>query len=59
MNGDTRQRDKATFENSKGIEAMREYLAGERLFGYVHLIKTERSETAALADILKPYIEEE
>ena len=29
-----------------------ERLKGERLFGYVHLVKSERSETARLADKL-------
>lgn len=50
FNGDTRQRDKANFEKSKGLETMIKKLAGDPLFGYVKLIKTERSATAALAD---------
>lgn len=53
INGDTRQRDKAAFEKSKGIERVIERLQGNKLFGYVHLIKSERSATAALADLLK------
>ena len=52
LDGDTRQRDKAIFEKSKGLEAMIEKLSGDPLFGYVHLTKTERSATAALADKL-------
>ena len=52
LDGDTRQRDKAAFEKSKGLETMIERLAGNELFGYVHLIKSERSQTAALADLL-------
>ncbi len=52
LDGDTRQRDKAVFEKSKGLETMIKKLAGEPLFGYVHLTKTERSATAALADKL-------
>lgn len=52
LDGDTRQRDKAAFEKSKGLETMIKKLAGEPLFGYVHLTKTERSATAALADKL-------
>lgn len=53
IDGDCRQRDRAVFEKSKGIETMIEKLTGNKLFGYVHLIKTERSEVAALADLLK------
>ena len=53
FDADTRQRDKAIFDTSKGIERMIESLAGEPLFGYVHLTKSERSETAALADKIK------
>lgn len=52
MDADVRQRDRVNFEKSKGIETMIERLHGERLFGYVHLIKSERSETARLADKL-------
>lgn len=52
INGDVRQRDRAIFEKSKGLEKFVKCLAGEKLFGYVHLIKSERSETASLADKL-------
>lgn len=52
MDGDIRQRDKAAFEKSKGLETMIERLQGNPLFGYVHLIKSERSKVAALADLL-------
>lgn len=52
LDGDVRQRDRASFEKSKGLETMIERLKGERLFGYVHLVKSERSETARLADKL-------
>ena len=37
---------------SKGLEIMVERLAGNKNFGYVHLEKSERSEVAALADLL-------
>lgn len=50
LDGDTRQRDKISFENSKGLERLIESLKGNKLFGYVHLTKVERSETASLAD---------
>ena len=52
MDADIRQRDKASFEKSKGVETLVDRLKGEPLFGYVHLIKSERSETARLADKL-------
>ena len=52
LDGDVRQRDRVSFEKSKGLETMIERLKGERLFGYVHLVKSERSETARLADKL-------
>ena len=53
FDGDVIQRDKTVFEKSKGMENMIKKLAGESLFGYVKLIKTERSATAALAEKLE------
>lgn len=52
MDGDIRQRDRIAFEKSQGLETLVERLQGNPLFGYIHLLKTERSETAALADLL-------
>ena len=52
FDADNRQRDKASFERSMGIETLIERFAGQKLFGYVHLVKSERSETAAMADLL-------
>lgn len=52
IDGDVRQRDRAAFEKSKGLETMIDRLKGEELFGYVHLVKSERSATARLADKL-------
>lgn len=52
LDADTRQRDKAIFEKSQGVETMIDRLAGNELFGYVHLVHSERSATAALADLL-------
>lgn len=52
LDGDLKQRDKAIFEKSAGIEKMVNRLTGKRLFAYVHLKKAERSEVAALADEL-------
>lgn len=52
MDADLRQRDREIFEKSGGLEKMIERLQGEPLFGYVHLVKSERSATARLADKL-------
>lgn len=52
LDGDVRQRDRSVFEKSRGLETMIEKLRGEQLFGYVHLVKSERSATARLADKL-------
>lgn len=52
MDADLRQRDKTVFEKSAGLETLINRLKGNKLFGYVHLLKSERSETARLADLL-------
>ena len=52
LDGDMKQRDKVAFEKSQGLERMVERLKGNRLFGYVHLVKSERSEVARLCDLL-------
>lgn len=52
MDADLKQRDREVFEKSAGIETMIDRLKGEPLFGYVHLVKSERSEAARLADKL-------
>ena len=52
LDADLRQRDRVVFERSAGIETMIERLTGEELFSYVHLVKSERSKTAELADKL-------
>lgn len=51
--GDSNQVDKPVFEKNSGIERLSARLFGHRLFGSVHLTKTERSETAALASLLQ------
>lgn len=51
--GDTAQADKIVFEKNSGLERLNTRLFGNPLFGCVHLIKTERSETAALAALLQ------
>jgi len=57
LDGDVRQRDKSSFEKSAGLEKFIECLKGEKLFGFVKLIKSERSATARLADKLDKFEE--
>ena len=52
MDGDIKQRDRSSFEKSRGLEVMIERLAGNSNFGYVKLEKSERSEVARMADLL-------
>ena len=52
MNGDFRQTDSAVFKINNGLLSAVQKLAGHEKFGYVQLQKTERSETAAMADLL-------
>jgi len=51
--GDLNQVDKVVFEKNSGLERLNSRLFGNPLFGCVHLRKTERSETAALAELLR------
>ena len=46
------ENDKKAFENSNGLMAAIDCLKGNRLFSYVHLRESVRSETAKLADLL-------
>ena len=52
LDGDLKQTDEAVFENNSGMRKAIQCLAGNPHFGYVYLNKTERSETAQLADLL-------
>lgn len=52
LDGDQKQTDSKIFEENNGLGAAIEKLKGHKLFGYVHLEKSERSETAAMADLL-------
>lgn len=52
LEGDLRQVDAKAFERSSGLAVAIEKLRGNRLFGYVHLSESVRSETAKLADLL-------
>lgn len=52
MNGDFKQTDSALFRMNNGLLSAVQKLAGNEKFGYVQLLKTERSETAAMADLL-------
>lgn len=52
LDGDLKQVDMSVFENNSGLSLAIDKLKGNPLFAYVHLEKTERSPTAALADLL-------
>ena len=52
MNGDFKQTDSALFRMNNGLLSVVQKLVGHDKFGYVQLQKTERSETAAMADLL-------
>lgn len=52
FDGDLKQRDRSVFEKSAGLELLIERIAGDPLFGYVRLEKSERGPVAALADRL-------
>lgn len=52
LDGDCHQTDAKVFEVNSGLKTAIDRLQGNSLFAYVHLEKSERSETAALADLL-------
>lgn len=52
INGDYKQSDDKIFEHNSGINALKDKLKGNPLFGYVELEKTERSKVADLAKLL-------
>lgn len=52
INGDTLQTDGKKFESNNGIERVLGAWSGNKLFGTVKLLKTERSEVAELASRL-------
>lgn len=52
LNGDYKQVDELIFETNSGLVSAINKLKGNPLFAFVKLEKTERSETAALADLL-------
>jgi predicted ribonuclease YlaK len=52
LDGDFKQVDSKVFENNNGLNIAIDKLKGHPLFGYVHLEKSERSATAAMADLL-------
>lgn len=52
LNGDYKQTDHKIFSENNGLMIAVERLKGHPKFGFVKLIKTERSETAAMADLL-------
>lgn len=52
LNGDARQTDLNILRQNSGMKLALDRLKGHPRFGYVQLLKTERSETAAMADLL-------
>ena len=52
INGDYKQVDGAVFRQNNGLMTAVDRLKGHPRFGFVMLLKTERSETAAMADLL-------
>lgn len=52
INGDFKQCDADVFLRNNGLMIAVDKLKGHPRFGYVKLLKTERSETAAMADLL-------
>lgn len=52
LDGDLKQTDEAVFENNSGMRKAISSLTGNPHFAYVYMPKTERSETAQLADLL-------
>lgn len=52
LNGDFKQVDHQVFSENNGLLTAIAKLKGHTRFGYVKLIKSERSETAAMADLL-------
>ena len=52
INADTSQTDKTLFDKDNGVNKMLERLKGHKLFGYVYMPTTERSEVAELATLL-------
>jgi PhoH-like ATPase len=50
--GDDQQSDRPVFEKNSGMERLNSRLFGNKLYAGIHLTKTERSETAALAELL-------
>lgn len=52
LNGDYKQTDHKVFTENNGLMIAVDRLKGHPKFGFVKLVKTERSETAAMADLL-------
>ena len=52
LDGDVKQVDMEVFKRNSGMQIALDRLKGHHRFGYVKLMKTERSETAAMADLL-------
>lgn len=59
FDGDYRQSDRRIFNDSDGLNIMKTTFTGNKLFGCVTLTKSERSETAAMADLLNKVVDEQ
>lgn len=52
LDGDVKQVDMEVFQENSGMQIALDKLKGHPRFGYIKLLKTERSDTAAMADLL-------
>lgn len=52
LNGDHKQTDRNVFKENSGLQRIVEKLKGNPLFGYINLVKSERSAVSALANLL-------
>ena len=52
INADNSQTDRKLFDEDNGVNRMIERLSGNKLFSYIYMPKTERSEVAELATLL-------
>ena len=53
INGDNHQTDRRVYDSENGLSLLIDRLAGNRLFGYVYLPKSERGEVASLCELLE------
>lgn len=58
IDGDFKQTDNKMFDNDNGLNLLTQALVGNRLFAHVHLPISERSEVAALANVVDEWQEQ-